>query len=1023
MAEVSEVLRGASSGDNAGNSGPSVIRSYTADWNADIAPETLRDSAFGDCLTVDVKIAGVPTKCLLDTGSEVTTISESHFKHHFGGKEIHLSSANWVRLTAANGLDIPVLGCLQADIECMGKLLPGKCVFVLTDSNPDVKEMKGLAGIVGMNVLSELKNLVLSGKDLDKESKVSQRADANVRRVIAKVKQDEGLLGPEGRIGFVKVSGKQVVIIPPLSEKIVEGHCSIPHQVKHQVLVECTGSVTLPKGLLVANVLASPEKGKVPVRVLNLCQETIRLMPRSRIAVVSKPQKVVPKQMVEFEEDDDELRVKRHVQCSIKSESQPEQLSVPVQMNQDGLSEMQREELNALLTRYSDVFSKSDTDYGYTTTVTHSIPTGDAQPIKQRHRRVPPHVFQEFKRHVQDLVTQGVLNESRSPWASPAVIVIKKDEGVRFCCDYRRLNQVTFKDAYPLPRVEESLDALGNAQLFSTLDLTAGYFQVAVKESDREKTAVTTPFGLFEWTRMPFGLCNALATFQRLMSTALGDLAFDILLIYLDDIIVFSVDFKSHCEKLELVLSRLRQHGLKLKPSKCFLLRPEVRFLGHIISSKGVQVDMDKVQCLDAWPSPKNVREVRQLLGFMSYYRRFVPRFAQLAKPLHALVGKGNKGKSAEAFVWSDECQSAFSKLKSCLMSPPILAYPDFQCPFILTTDGSLNGLGAILSQKQGGVERVIAYASRGLKGSERNDKYYSAFKLELLALKWAVTEKFKEYLIFAKFQVITDHNPLRYLETANLGAVEQRWSAQLAEFNFEVCYKPGRQNINAAVLSRIPWCMEPEEDDDGKDLIRLTSNEVRACLWPGKEEGVDKSVVRVAKQAAIRKGVDGYSWSSIKEQQRKDPCIAPVYNAVLENRKLVTRSFREMGTQQKKLARQLERLKLRHEVLFRVITDPRDGEEIWQLVVPESLQEKVYKGVHEHGGHFGKEFSPIAEVETPANLDQQSSEEKHANNHRIGKPVGLCSNPLCSIGLRHCAQIEFRVRRCLSIGDGHAAV
>ncbi len=157
--------------------------------------------------------------------------------------------------------------------------------------------------------------------------------------------------------------------------------------------------------------------------------------------------------------------------------------------------------------------------------------------------------------------------------------------------------------------------------MFSTLDLTAGYFQVAVNESDREKTAVTTPFGLYEWTRMPFGLCNAPATFHRLMGAALGDLAFDILLIYLNDIIVFSVDFKSHCEKLELVLSRLRQHGLKLKPSKCFLLRSEVRFLGHIISSKGVQVDMDKVQCLDMWPSLSSVREVRQLLGFMSYYR------------------------------------------------------------------------------------------------------------------------------------------------------------------------------------------------------------------------------------------------------------------------------------------------------------------------------------------------------------------------------------------------------------------
>ncbi len=242
------------------------------------------------------------------------------------------------------------------------------------------------------------------------------------------------------------------------------------------------------------------------------------------------------------------------------------------------------------------------------------------------------------------------------------------------------------------------MDALGNAKLFSTLDLTAGYFQVAVSESDREKTAVTMPFGLFEWTRMPFGLCNAPATFQRLMGAPLGDLAFDVLLIYLDDIIVFSEDFKSHCERLELVFSRLCQHGLKLKPSKCFLLRPEVRFLGHIISSKGIHVDMDKVQCLEAWPKPTNVRQVRQLLGFMSYYRRFVPRFAQLTKPLHALVGKGNKGKLSEPFIWSEECQSALSQLKSCLTSPPILAYPDFQYPFILTT----NGLGAILSQKQG---------------------------------------------------------------------------------------------------------------------------------------------------------------------------------------------------------------------------------------------------------------------------------------------------------------------------------
>lgn len=225
--------------------------------------------------------------------------------------------------------------------------------------------------------------------------------------------------------------------------------------------------------------------------------------------------------------------------------------------------------------------------------------------------------------------------------------------------------------------MDEFLGALGNAKLFSTLDLTGGYFQVAVSEKDRERTAVTPSFGLFEWTRMPFGLCNAPATFQRLMGVVLGDLAFDVLLVYLDDVIIFSRDFESHCERLELVFNRLRQHGLKLKPSKCFLLKPEVKFLGHRISAEGINSDDEKVKALEMWPVPRNVREVRQVLGFMSYYQTFVPRFAQIAKPLHALVSRGRRSKTPVKFTWSQECQTALDKLKGCLMSPPILAYPD----------------------------------------------------------------------------------------------------------------------------------------------------------------------------------------------------------------------------------------------------------------------------------------------------------------------------------------------------------
>ncbi|KAJ8016012.1 hypothetical protein DPEC_G00002700 [Dallia pectoralis] len=388
------------------------------------------------------------------------------------------SSTAQTSLTAANGLDIPVLGCLQADIECMGKVLPGKCIFVLKDTSQQAEEIKGLSGIIGMNIISEFKSVFVTGENVKSANRYGQPAEAKIRKVLASVEKTE-TLSPDGKLGFVKVGGKQAITIPPLSEKVFEGRCRVPPKVKCQVLIEPTTGVSLPKGLLVANVLTKTEGGKVSVRVMNSSKQTIRLNPRCRVAVVSKPQEVLTENTLEFEEEEGALHVRRvtHVQAVEVSDKPP----VPVQVNCEKLTPAQGEELNQLLEK--------------------------------------------------------------------------------------RLNQVTCKDAYPLPRVEESLDALGNAQLFSTLDLTAGYFQVAVSERDREKTAVTTPFGLFEWTRIPFGLSNAPATFQRLMGVVLGDLTFDVLLVYLDDIIVFSKDFRSHCERLELVFGRLKRHGLKLKPS------------------------------------------------------------------------------------------------------------------------------------------------------------------------------------------------------------------------------------------------------------------------------------------------------------------------------------------------------------------------------------------------------------------------------------------------------------------------
>ncbi|KRZ01755.1 Retrovirus-related Pol polyprotein from transposon, partial [Trichinella zimbabwensis] len=329
---------------------------------------------------------------------------------------------------------------------------------------------------------------------------------------------------------------------------------------------------------------------------------------------------------------------------------------------------------------------------------------------------------------IREMLRSGVIEPASGPWSSPVVLVRKKDGSHRFCVDYRKLNAVTRIDAQPIPRIDDTLDALAGAQWFSTLDLASGYWQVEVAECDREKTAFSTPMGLFQFRVMPFGLCNAPATFQRLMETALRGLTWKACLVYLDDIIVFGKTEKEHLELLEEVLSRLRAVGLKVKPGKCQLMRRSVRYLGHIVTQHGIGTDPEKTAAVQQWPLPRCVREVRQFLA--SYYRRFVRNFAGVANPLHALTKKGEK------WHWDQKEEEAFNFLKRALVSPPILAHPNFDRPFLLDVDASEDAIGAVLSQQD---ERdppvVVAYASRSLSRAERS---YCATRREMLALVWA---------------------------------------------------------------------------------------------------------------------------------------------------------------------------------------------------------------------------------------------------------------------------------------------
>jgi len=316
----------------------------------------------------------------------------------------------------------------------------------------------------------------------------------------------------------------------------------------------------------------------------------------------------------------------------------------------DDFSQSQQDKFLALLSLYSDVIAAGPDDLGHTQVLSHHIDTGDAPPIRQAACRVPMPCREKVQQLLQDMLSKKIISPSKSLWASPVVLIQRKDGSIRFCIDYRKVNAVTRKDAYPLPRVDDTFDTLAGSSWFSTLDLKTGYWQVKVNPSDREKTAFCTQQGLFEFNVMPLGLCNAPATFQRLMNLVLAGIQWNICL-------VFGKTFEQHLHNLQQVLDRLQQAGMKLHPSKCQFLQHKVTFLGHIISQDGIYPNPDKKVRVAEWPTPKSAKEVQQLLGLANYYRRFVKDFAAVAKPLHKLTEKG------VPFLWSDQCQSCFNTL------------------------------------------------------------------------------------------------------------------------------------------------------------------------------------------------------------------------------------------------------------------------------------------------------------------------------------------------------------------------
>jgi len=450
-----------------------------------------------------------------------------------------------------------------------------------------------------------------------------------------------------------------------------------------------------------------------------------------------------------------------------------------------------------LLQRQND-FAWESSQLGRTNLVQHTIDTEDGKVIRKHWYRTSQVERKFIEQEITRLLKEGLIECSTGPWASPVVLVRKKNGKQRLCIDYRELNSITRKDAYPLPRIDDMLDSFGKAKWFTSLDLSSGYWQVEVDPKDRSKTAFITQFGIYQFKVMPFGLCNAPATFQRLMDEVFRGILWKFVMVYLDDIIVYSESFEEHLEHLHIVFDRLQAAGLKLNPEKCSFVKAELEFLGHIVSGQGIQTDPVKTEKVKNFPRPKNTTQLRGFLGLASYYRRFVPNFARITMPLNGLLKKGI------IYQWTSKQDEAFNALKECLVTSPILMFPNFKEQFILFTDASISGLGAILSQlNEKGQEHVIAYASRALSKAEKN---YAATELECLAVVWAI-KHFHAYVYGQRFKLITDHSALKHLfNTAMPTGRTARWIMKLQMYDFETVHRAGKKHSNVDSLSRIQY-------------------------------------------------------------------------------------------------------------------------------------------------------------------------------------------------------------------------
>ena len=903
----------------------------------------LPDGLVGKPSLSPVKIEGHACTALMDSGSTVTIIFEKWYREHLSHLTIQPISS--LCIWGLSDSSYPYLGYVAVSLQIQDDAGSFLTQTVLALVCPDPQGPDQVSVIIGTNARAFRHELATNSGVAGKHPATTWRVTAGLPTPIHETLNSH----TSDHVGQVKWVGPGSLTLTPGESCLVVGKATIDGTGNPGILV-VDSSNALPQGVALPPCVLLPadlNKDSCKVLLQNVSLKTKSIPKGTVIAQIHKADVVTG---------------------LAQAPSAPGAIDPALfDFGDSPLPPMWRDRLAQKLAERSKVFSVEEWDVGLAKDVEHRIRLTDSRPFRERSRRIAPGDIDDVRRHLQELLAAGIIKESRSPYASPIVVARKKSGKVCMCIDYRTLNTRTIPDQYTVPRIDDALDCLSGSKWFSVLDLRSGYYQLPMCDEDKEKTAFICPLGFYQFERMPQGIMGAPATFQRLMEKAVGDMHLLQCLVYLDDIIVFSNTIEEHEERLLKVLDRLEEFGLKISIDKCQFFRTCVKYVGHIVSENGVSTDPDKVRAVAQWPQPTNLKTLQSFLGFCGYYRRFIANYSAIVRPLTDLTrgyepprrGRPKQTEQGKRYLskaepfgdrWTSACTESFQKIKTCLVEAPVLAFADPTRPYVLHVDASFDGLGAVLNQEYPNGLRPVAFASRKLSASERN---YPVHQLEFLALKWAVVDKFHDYLYGLRFTVRTDNNPLTYvLTSAKLNACGHRWLAALSVYDFSIQYRPGRENVDADLLSRN--CISP----DGVKAIckfaqaHLPSDLATRCI---DQLGAPPQCIPQVYVHSIQvneRNLEPFSLSELRVAQDGDYAISKMKQAILVGRRIAPPHDSPELTA---LQRQWPRLVIKNGMLYRN-TVRKSGKPISKFVLPKQLRDLALKSLHDDGGHLGIE-------------------------------------------------------------------